>query len=241
MGSSSVTIGFAFLAGLASFLSPCVLSLVPVYIGILGGRSFGNNDAENVEKRWITAAHGLAFVIGFSLVFITFGVITSSIGNILYQYRLWIARLGGLIVAAFGIHIIGIVRIPFLEYDLRPRTQFDQQRGLLSSLLMGIFFSMGWSPCIGPVLGAIYALTLQEGSVVRGIQMLTAYSAGMGLPFLAVAVGMSRATVLIRRFSSVTRYVEIAMGVLLVIVGGMLFMGTFEVLGRLFPVSPLGL
>jgi cytochrome c-type biogenesis protein len=240
MASSSVSIGFAFLAGLASFLSPCVLSLVPVYIGILGGRSFGN-DAVNVEKRWTTAAHGLAFVIGFSLVFITFGVITSSIGNILYQHRLWIARLGGLIVAMFGIHITGIVRIPFLEYDLRPRTQFDRQRGLLSSLLMGVFFSMGWSPCIGPVLGAIYALTLQEGSVVRGIQMLTAYSAGMALPFLAAAVGMSWVTVLIRRFSSVIRYVEIAMGILLIIVGGMLFMGTFEVLGRLFPVSPLGL
>jgi len=240
MESSSVSIGFAFLAGLVSFLSPCVLSLVPVYIGILGGRSFGN-EAENDEKRWITVAHGLAFVVGFSLVFITFGVITSSIGNILYQYRLWIARLGGLIVVTFGVHIIGIVRIPFLEYDLRPRTQFDQQRGLLSSLLMGIFFSMGWSPCIGPVLGAIYALTLQEGSVVRGVQMLTAYSVGMGLPFLAVAFGMSRAMALIRRFRFVTRYIEIAMGVLLVIVGGMLFMGTFEGLGRLFPVSPLGL
>src|SRR5512133_2494062 len=179
MDFANVTIGLAFLAGLASFLSPCVFSLVPAYIGYLSGRSLAVSDTGDVHgSRWQAVSHGLAFVIGFSIVFITLGVTVSFLGGILYDLRTWLAKIGGLVVIVFGLHMTGIIRIPFLEYDLRPQSVLDQRRSYFSSALMGIFFSAGWSPCVGPVLGAILTLALNGGSIAKGVQLLSAYSAG---------------------------------------------------------------
>jgi cytochrome c-type biogenesis protein len=231
MDLSNIGIGLAFLAGLASFLSPCVLSLVPAYVGYLGGRSVAVAQ-QREPNRWETFSHGIAFVLGFSVVFILLGVATSALGSLLYDARNWLAKIGGIVVVIFGLHMTHIIRIPFLDYDLRPQSQPDRQRGYISSFLMGIFFSAGWSPCVGPVLGAILTLSLSGGSVAQGAFLLTAYSTGLAIPFLIAALGIGWVTTLLRKYGKVMHYVEIAMGVLLIIIGIMLFFGTFEYLAR---------
>lgn len=236
-----VSLGLAFLAGMASFLSPCVFSLVPVYVGYLSGRSLAATMTDGGEKRLETLAHGVAFVLGFSLVFISLGVAVSFLGGILYDVRTWLAKIGGVLVIIFGLHMTGIVRLSFLEYDLRPRTREDRSRSYLSSALMGVFFSAGWSPCVGPVLGAILTLALNGGSVLKGIQLLSAYSAGLAIPFLIAALGIGWVTQILRRYGKVMHWVEIAMGVVLIIVGAMLFLGTFNTLGRFGFFVDLGL
>lgn len=227
-----VTLGLAFLAGLASFLSPCVFSLVPVYIGYLSGRSVAINDENLPSTRWQTFSHGIAFVLGFSIIFILLGVTASALGRLLYDIRFWLAKIGGVIVIIFGLHMTGIVRIPFLEYDLRPQTRIDVRRSYFSSALMGVFFSAGWSPCVGPVLGAILTLALNGGSIAEGVKLLSAYSAGLAIPFLLAALGIGWVGAILKRYRKAIRYIEIAMGVLLIAVGVMLLLGTFEQLAR---------
>lgn len=224
------TIGLAFLAGLASFLSPCVFSLVPAYIGYLGGRSVAIQS--NLTDKWRTILHGIAFVLGFSVVFITLGVTASALGGFLVSFRDILAKVGGIIVILFGLHLMGVLRIPFLEYDLRYQSQQSERRGLLTSLMMGVFFSAGWSPCVGPVLGAILMIALNGGSVSQGVVLLSAYSAGLAIPFLVAAVGIGWVTTLLRKYGKIMRYTEIAMGVLLVVVGGMLALGYLSQLSR---------
>ena len=231
MPTTNISIGLAFLAGLASFLSPCVFSLVPAYIGYLGGRSVASARDQEPD-RWVTFTHGLAFVLGFSVIFVLLGVAASAIGGILYDAQEWIAKIGGVVVILFGLHMIGILRIPFLEYDLRPQSTPDRNRGYLASALMGVFFSAGWSPCVGPVLGAILTLAMNGGSISQGVSLLSAYSAGLAIPFLLAALGIGWVTAILKKYGKVMRYVEIGMGVILVIVGVMLFMGTFELLAR---------
>lgn len=230
MDISNVTVGWAFLAGLASFLSPCVFSLVPAYVGYLGGRAAGGEATES--NRWVTFSHGLAFVLGFSVVFVTLGVAASALGSLLFDLRTWLAKIGGVVVILFGLHMIGVFRIPFLEYDIRVHSMPDRKLGYLSSALMGVFFSAGWSPCVGPVLGAILTLAFNGGSLATGTTLLTAYSAGLGIPFLVAALGIGWVSTILKKYSKTMRYVEIAMGVILVVVGIMLFAGTFELLAR---------
>jgi len=226
MDFTNITIGLAFLAGLASFLSPCVFSLVPAYIGYLGGRAAGGEAAES--NRFVTFTHGLAFVLGFSVVFITLGVATASLGRLLFDLRFILAKVGGIVVIIFGLHMIGIFRIPFWEYDTRVQTLPDRKWGYLSSALMGVFFSAGWAPCVGPVLGAILTLSLNGGSVSTGVSLLSSYSAGLAIPFLIAALGVGWVSTTLRKYGKAMHYVEIVMGVILVIVGFMLFTGIFE-------------
>jgi cytochrome c-type biogenesis protein len=229
MEISQITVGLAFLAGLASFLSPCVFSLVPAYVGYLGGRAVGG---EGQSNRWVTFSHGLAFVLGFSVVFVLLGVAASFAGGLLYDARFWLAKIGGVVVIIFGLHMIGLIHIPFLAYDTRVNQAPDQKWGYLSSALMGVFFSAGWSPCVGPVLGAILTLAINGGSVSMGASLLSAYSAGLAIPFLVAALGIGWVTTILRKYNKVMRYVEIAMGVILVIVGLMLFTGIFELIAQ---------
>jgi cytochrome c-type biogenesis protein len=226
MDIANVTLGLSFLAGLASFLSPCVFSLVPAYIGYLGGRAAGGE--ANESNRFITFTHGLAFVLGFSVVFIAFGATASAFSVLLFELRFWLAKIGGVIVVIFGLHMIGIFRIPFLEYDTRVQQVPDRKWGYLSSALMGIFFSAGWAPCVGPVLGSILTLALNGGSVSTGVSLLSAYSAGLAIPFLIAALGVGWVSATLRKYGKVMHYVEIGMGVVLVVIGVMLFAGVFE-------------
>ncbi|OQX65589.1 MAG: hypothetical protein B6I38_03175 [Anaerolineaceae bacterium 4572_5.1] len=230
MDFANITLGLAFLAGLASFLSPCVFSLVPAYVGYLSGRAAGGEGDGN--NKFVTFMHGLAFVLGFSVIFILFGIAASAFGDALSDIRVWLAQIGGIVVIIFGLHMIGVYRIPFLEYDTRVQSLPDPKWGYLSSAMLGVFFSAGWSPCVGPVLGLIYTLAIYGGSISKGIVLLTAYSAGLAIPFLIAALGIGWVGTVLRKYGKAMHYVEIAMGVILVIIGIMLFSGTFELLAR---------
>ncbi len=240
MDTNNLGLGLAFLAGLASFLSPCVFSLVPAYVGYLSGRSMAMSEGGQ-PNRWLTFSHGVAFVAGFSVVFVLLGVATSAVGRLLYDLRTVLTKIGGVVVIIFGLHMTHLIRIPLLDYDLRPQSQPDRRRGYLSSALMGVFFSAGWSPCVGPVLGAILTLSLSGGSISLGASLLTAYSAGLAIPFLLAALGVGWVTKILKDHGKVMRFAEIAMGVVLIIVGVMLFAGTFATLARFGFFIDLGL
>ncbi len=233
MEISQISVGLALLAGLASFLSPCVFSLVPAYVGYLGGISTGASGSENGKSnRWLTFSHGLAFVLGFSVVFVLFGVVAAFAGALLFDLRFWLAKIGGIVVVVFGLHMIGVFHLPFLAYDTRVQQAPDPKWGYLSSALMGVFFSAGWSPCVGPVLGAILTLAINGGSISLGAMLLSAYSIGLAIPFLLAALGIGWVTTILRKYGKTMRYVEIAMGVILVIIGVMLFTGAFELIAQ---------
>ena len=150
----NVSVGLAFLAGLASFFSPCVFSLVPAYVGYLSGRSMVQTEDESRKIEWNTFFHGVAFVLGFSFVFITLGLAFSALGQFFYETRDILAKIGGVVIILFGLHMTGLIHIPFLDYDLRPQSKAGQGRSLISSFLMGIFFSRRLVALCWPHAGA---------------------------------------------------------------------------------------
>jgi len=225
---NNLSLGLAFFAGLASFLSPCVFALVPAYIGYLGGRSAAASSGEEDSNTWRTFSHGLAFVLGFSVVFIFLGLLAGSLGRILIDFTEILVKVGAVVVIIFGLHMTNVLRIPFLEYDLRPQTQPERRRGYISSAVMGVFFSAGWSPCVGPILGAILTLSFSHGSTLEGGLLLASYSAGLAIPFLLAATQIGWVTTVLRRYGKVMHYTEIVMGVILIIIGVLLFLGRFE-------------
>ena len=239
MEGFNVSLGVAFLAGLASFLSPCVLSLVPAYVSYLGGRAAGGEVGS--KNKWITLTHGVAFVLGFSTVFILFNIIAAAVGVALFDFRSWIAKIGGVVIIVFGLHMTGVFRLRFLEYDLRIHRQNNLNLGYLSSFLMGIFFSAGWSPCVGPTLGLIMTFAINTGDVLRGSLLGLVYSAGMAIPFLIAALGINWVSVILKKYSKIMRITEIVMGILMIIIGVLLILGIFNLLATFAPVFDFGL
>ncbi|HUF38292.1 MAG TPA: cytochrome c biogenesis protein CcdA [Anaerolineales bacterium] len=228
MDISGVTTSIAFFAGIASFLSPCVFALVPAYVGYLGGRSAACADDSQVQSTLRTLAHGLAFVLGFSFVFTLLGLGAAFLGSLFVGINIWLPRIGGIIIILFGLHMTRVIRIPLLDYDLRPQSRVDQNRGYLSSAMMGVFFSAGWSPCVGPILGLILTFAINGGDPALGFRLLAAYSAGLGIPFLLAATQVGWVTETLRKHGRIMHYVEIAMGVLMIGIGVLLFIGQFE-------------
>jgi cytochrome c-type biogenesis protein len=227
-----ISLGLAFLAGLASFFSPCVFSLVPAYIGYLSGRSLTQAEVDKKIIRWGTFFHGLAFVLGFSFVFIALGLAFSALSQVFYQTRDILAKVGGIIIILFGLHMTELIHITFLEYDLRPQSDVGRGRSLLSSFLMGVFFSAGWSPCVGPTLGLILTMAFERANLGQGILLLGLYSLGMAIPFLIAGLGVGWVTNTLRKYSKTMRIAQIVMGVILIIVGVMLFLGIYQQLIR---------
>ncbi|MFN2149658.1 MAG: cytochrome c biogenesis CcdA family protein, partial [Anaerolineales bacterium] len=156
------------------------------------------------------------------------GAAASALGVLLYDVRTWLARIGGIVVIIFGLHTMGVISIPFLDYDTRREVQPNPTLGYLSSALMGIFFSAGWAPCVGPVLGAVLTLALNSARVTEGIVLLTAYSIGLAIPFLLAALGIGRVAELMRNHSQTVKVLSVVTGVILVIVGVLLMTGTLE-------------
>ena len=174
--------------------------------------------------RFATFTHAVAFVLGFSAVFVALGAAVTAVGQLLYDLRSWLALVGGIVVVVFGLATAGVLNIPFLEYDTRYQGASGRDLGYLSSFLMGVFFSAGWTPCVGPTLGAILTLGLSEQTVGQGVFLLVGYSLGLGLPFLLTGLAVDRATTLLRRarrhmpaIKMTTAALLLAIGVLLLI------------------------
>jgi cytochrome c-type biogenesis protein len=237
--SMSVSPLLAFAAGLLSFVSPCVLPLVPAYVGYLGGQA--TKEGETSTPHWRVLLHGVFFVLGFSTIFVALGAVASGIGRLLFSYKSIVAQIGGVIVVIFGLHTLGLVKIPFLYYDTRRHYHPRPELGYLSSALMGFFFGAGWSPCVGPTLGAILTLALSEATVRQGALLLLVYSMGLGIPFLLIALGIDRASSFLRRACRLMRMVTIASGLFLVILGVLLFTNRLGWFGQWLPLFEPGI
>ena len=230
METTSPSVIVAFLAGLASFLSPCVLPLVPAYIGYLGGQAVVAPDERRTPaERLATFLHALAFVVGFSAVFVTLGVAAGGVGRLLRSD--WVRWIGGLVMVFFGLALMGLVKLPFLYAERRVHLRARPHWGYLSSALVGVSFAAGWTPCVGPVLGAILALSAGQGTVGQAAGLLAAYSIGLGLPFLLVGLAVDRVGSFLRRLHRYLPAIQIGTGLLLVVFGVLLFMDWLRVLG----------
>jgi len=215
----------AFVAGLLSFLSPCVLPLIPSYVGFLTGLTL-----EELEVRRGTAlAHALWFVAGFSLIFIALGATASALGVLLLRSQVWIGRIGGGVVILFGLYLLGVLR-PALLMRERKVQLARKPLGYLGSAFVGVTFGAAWTPCIGPILGAILTLAAAQASVWHGAALLTAYSAGLALPFVVTALALDRFLAWFQRFRPYLVWVERIAGGLLILLGLLLVSDRFTLL-----------
>jgi cytochrome c-type biogenesis protein len=220
----------AFVAGLLSFLSPCVLPLVPSYLGFVTGMTLPEMQTGNGRRQAL--AHALLFVLGFSLVFVLLGLSATALGRVLNVYQLWLERIGGLLVLLFGLWCLGAVRLDFLEREQRVHLE-TKPVGFLGSALVGMAFGAGWTPCIGPILGGILGLAASERELARGAFLLAAYSLGLAVPFLLAALAVERFLEWFTRFRRHLGTVRAASGVLLVVVGLLMLSGRFTRLAGL--------
>jgi cytochrome c-type biogenesis protein len=226
-----INLGLAFFGGLASFLSPCVISMMPIYIGYLGGRSFNpTNTAIGKNFQWTIFFHGLGFIAGFSLVFIAFGMTISLLGGFLVYFRWWLIRFAGIVIVIFGLHLTGIIKIKWLDYEMRIQPSFKNQNNLATSFLLGVVFAAGWTPCIGPILGSILALTMQVGTIYNGLIYLVVYSLGMSIPFIIACFSLERFSAFFRDQKRISRIIEKAMGSLLILMGLMMVLGLYDLI-----------
>ena len=219
MTTHSLSIPIAFLAGIVSFLSPCVLPLIPGYVSMLSGESIEvlkDDSSGGLVGRIF--ANSVAFVIGFSVVFIALGASATAVGKFLMSQRTAFNLIAGVLVIVFGLHLTGLIRIPFLYRDTRMNTGAPK-RGAVGSFLLGFAFAFGWTPCIGPILAAILAVAATRGTVFQGMFLLAVYSAGLAIPFLLTGLGVSQFLKFYGRFRKHLHAVEVASGVLLIGIG----------------------
>ncbi len=212
----------AFAGGLLSFLSPCVLPLVPSYIGFISGMTLD----EIGRSRHRALLHAACFVSGFSLVFILMGAGATALGASVLYHKAAIAQVGGVVLIVFGLYTVGALRIAWLDREHRWHLE-QAPAGLAGSMFVGMTFAAGWTPCIGPILGAILGLAGSTGSVAQGIALLAAYSAGLAIPFLVAAVALDHFRAWFLRVRGRMRAMQVASGLLLIAVGALLVSGNF--------------
>ena len=241
---AEVPIAAALLAGTLSFLSPCVLPLVPPYLVYLTGASLerlAGDEPEPLVKRDTVIAAAL-FVAGFSTVFVALGASASAIGGLLHAYSYWLGKIAGIVIIVMGLHFLGITRIAFLMRE--KRAEMAKPVGLWGAYAMGLAFAFGWTPCIGPILAAILAVAASEATVAKGAGLLAVYSLGLGIPFLIAAIAVEPFAAFLARFRAHLATVEKVMGGLLVLTGIAFLTGfvteasfwlleTFPALGRI--------
>ena len=217
----------ALAAGILSFLSPCVLPIVPPYLAYMGGISMGELKLGGARARMRAILPAVFFVMGLSTVFLFLGFTASVFGAFFLQNQEIFAQVSGVIVIAFGLHFLGVYRIAILDREARLDAG-DRGGSALGAYLLGLAFAFGWTPCIGPQLGAILSLAASEASVSRGTTLLAVYALGLGLPFLLAAAFIQRAMGLMNRLKRHMRLIERAMGLLLIVVGVALVTGAFS-------------
>ncbi len=231
----------AFLGGLISFLSPCVLPLVPGYVSYVAGTSLDEVASGQVD-RLRALGYAAVFVLGFSTVFVAFGASASAIGGLLLAYRYELALAAGAVILLFGLHLLGLLPISFLQRDYRLQLSVPGGRAV-GAYVLGNAFAFGWTPCIGPVLGAILTMTASTASLSQGVVLLAVYSLGLGVPFLLAALFVRSLLGQLRRLSRIGRRLQQVAGVLLVAMAVLMLTGRFEVLAfwllDTFPVFTL--
>jgi len=230
----SVSLWLAFGAGLLSFISPCVLPLVPTYLSYLTGTSLSEQSAERgavVRARlWCNA---LAFIVGFSAIFIAFGLSASALGQLLASHQVLLRRVSGVIIIIFGLHLTGLLKVGWLMRERRFHYTPGESNPS-NSLLMGMAFSAGWTPCIGPTLGSILLLASNSATTWQGGYLLAVYSAGLAVPFLAVTLAVRPAVNFLRRRANLLPLFSVLNGVLMIIVGVMVYNNYFSRLSSFF-------
>ena len=219
----------AFSAGLLSFVSPCVLPLVPSYVTYITGASFKElTDTESKSRlRWAAVFHSLFFIIGFSLIFILMGASATYLGQLLTQYQYWIMKGGGVLIILLGIHFTGIINLPFLQIEKR----FEVRRkplGYAGSFLVGVVFAAGWTPCIGPILSTILIYASTSRSFTTGILLLTYYSIGLGIPFLLSSLAFNSFLSAFDKIKRYMRVINVVSGLFLVAIGILFLTDTFK-------------
>jgi cytochrome c-type biogenesis protein len=229
-----LSIPIAFLAGIASFLSPCVLPLVPGYISMLSGASIDElkNEAHGEILRRVMR-NSLAFVVGFTLVFVILGATATWVGHFLRAHQATFNIVAGIIVIILGLHLTGLLKIPLLYREARLDTGAPK-RGLGGAFLLGFAFAFGWTPCIGPILGAILALAERRQTVYQGMFLLAVYSAGLAIPFLLTSVGLSSFLKFYKGFRKHLQVVEVASGVLLIVLGALMAFNKLTIISGYF-------
>ncbi|MEX2033170.1 MAG: cytochrome c biogenesis protein CcdA [Candidatus Colwellbacteria bacterium] len=225
----------AFIAGIFTFLAPCTLPLVPAYLGFISGASLEDlkNPTRVRRARFRIILNAVFYLIGFSLVFIVLGSLFGLGGQALAQYRVWLARISGLFVIFFGLYMLNVLKLPFLNFlssDRQPKFLRTLKPGNpISSFVFGTAFATGWSPCVGPILGSILTLAAATTTVKSGALLLSVFSAGLAIPFLLIAVGVGSASSYINKISKYLNIVSVIGGVFLILLGILLITGKFNI------------
>lgn len=235
MEGVNITFLGAFIAGLLSFLSPCVLPLIPSFITYITGLSFADIQDEHPSHkvRQQTIIHTLLFIAGFTVVFVLLGASATYMGSFMQTHMALIRKVGGLLIIVFGIHISGVIPINLLLGEKR-FTIHRKPAGYMGSFIVGLAFAAGWTPCIGPILASILMVAATEESVFHGIALLLTYSMGLAIPFFLSSLAMHQFLVLFNRFKKYIRLFEIVTGLFLVIVGILIFTNSMSIFQRFF-------
>jgi cytochrome c-type biogenesis protein len=223
----------AFIAGLISFLSPCVLPLVPGYVSLISGagvEELKSNDAQLLRKVMINSA---AFILGFGIVFVTLGALATEVGQVLARYKSVLGQVAGIVIIVFGLHLTGLFKIKALYTDARLHSVKGGST-TWGSFVIGFAFAFGWTPCVGPILAVILGLAATQNSVLKGVALLAVYSLGLAVPFLLTSLGIQRFLKFYSRFRSHMHALEVASGALLIVLGGLLVLGRFAIIARYF-------
>lgn len=234
MDAPNVSVALAFVAGLLSFLSPCVLPLAPAYVGYLSRTAMVTAEGVVVSDRRATLLHAASFILGFSAVFVALGASVGLIGYLLYDFMPLIQKVGGILLVVFGLHYMGVLKIPFLWQEKRIEFQGDPRLGYFSSLLVGVFFGAGWTPCIGLTLSGILMLAGNAATVGRGALLLAIYSVGLGIPFLLLGLALDRTSGWLKRLNRRRNLVSIVSGLFLIAMGIIVYTNAIGMLNAWF-------
>ena len=220
-----------FFAGLLSFISPCVLPILPPYLAYMAGTTVSEikNNSETIKRGILLSA--ISFSLGLSVVFIILGLAANSMASIFILYKNELRIVSGLLIIIFGLHFIGLLRITFLQKDFRLNLDIKERGNFLPPFLLGLTFAFGWTPCIGPILGSILAIIAQDVSVLRGILLMIFYSLGLSLPFIGMAYLLIRGVFITKLISTYSLYIERFTGGFLIIIGLLFLSGSFQLIG----------
>ncbi len=243
--TQEVSLFAAFVAGVLSFISPCVLPLIPGYLSFVSGVTLeemrgpvGTDKAADAATKRRAVIMSIAFVLGFSLVFISLGASATALGTLLMEHLALLGKIAGIIIILFGLHMMGVLRIGWLYAEKRVQTS-KKPAGFFGAILVGIAFAFGWTPCIGPILSAILFVAATQETVGEGVQLLAVYSAGLGVPFIATSLAINKFLAASARIRKHYHTIEVVSGVLMVAVGVLIFTNRFTIIAQfLTPYLP---